>query len=383
MSYIILTEKAFVKMLWFRKNCHENNVLDTKYTKSDFLEVSLMGISQSEEGDGLLTVEDFVCVPQECSTGLTEPTDDGMAIYFEEMMLDKGISPNRCGRIWAHTHPGVSPAPSGTDEETFSKWFKDAEFAAMYIMAEGDDFCKIKHTSKHLGGMKTQVTPYVLLSRTDASDKPMFITTKFAYETDKLCEKMKESFGSFVTSAVFEDYSHLYEEWMVELKRCVKKKSYGATSATRTTTTNIPTTIPISNGGLGLTKKEQKKLNKIGANKGNLITMDDIIIALIKNKKNTLNEFQHAGINQIAAHFKVDVSKVHMSYSNVLQFEKYCTESMVEEYISHLIVDGKNAIETKAISEEMLIQICTELSARPAHISEIVDDLLIKAASNV
>ena len=382
MSYIIIKEQAFAKMLWFRKNCHENNVLDTKYIKSDFLEVSLMGISESEEGQGLLTVEDFVCVPQEVSGGVTEPTDEGMAIYFEEMMFDKGINPNRCGRIWAHTHPGTSPNPSGTDEETFSKWFKDTEFACMYIMADGNDYCKIKHTSKQLGNMKTLVTPYVLLSKLDKNgENTIFISTQFAYEADKLSDKMKESFGSFMQSVVFADYSHLHDEWLAELKRCVKKKSYNTTSAATNRTT---VTYPISNGGgLGLSKKEQKKLNKMGANNGSPIGMDDILIALIKNGKNTLNEFGHAGIAEIANHFKVDVGKVQLTYSNVLQFEKFCTKDMVLEHIAHLIVDGKNAIEAKTISTEMLIQICTEVSARPAHISDIVDDLLVKAGSDV
>ena len=121
----------------------------------------------------------------------------------------------------------------------------------------------------------------------------------------------------------------------------------------------------------------------MGANNGSPIGMDDILIALIKNGKNTLNEFGHAGIAEIANHFKVDVGKVQLTYSNVLQFEKFCTKDMVLEHIAHLIVDGKNAIEAKTISTEMLIQICTEVSARPAHISDIVDDLLVKAGSDV
>lgn len=379
MSYLIFTEQAFAKLLWFRKNCHENNVLDTKYVKSDFLEVSLMGISQEETGDGLLTIEDFVCVPQECSTGATEPTDEGMALYFEDMLFDREINSNRCGRVWAHTHPGTSPTPSSTDRDTFSKWFKDAEFAVMYILADGHDYCEIKHTSKQLGPVNTTVTSYVLLTKTDPAGKSMFISTQFAFEMDKLCIKMQESFGSFVNSVVFADYSHLHEEWMAELKKCVKKKSYHTTHSVNTGST-ITTSAKDVNVG-GLTKKERKALQR--QKDGNGFTTDVLLSILIKNKKSTLTELTNKGIQAMAQHYGVPVGKIQSTYSNIIQFEKWCTEAEVSSYIHNLIVNGKNAIKSGLIGESMLIQICTDLTARPAHISEIVDDMLIKGATNV
>ena len=381
MSYIVLTEYAFAKLLWFRKNCHENNVLDTKYVKSDFLEVSLMGVSQSDEGDGLLNIEDFICVPQECSTGLTEPTDEGMALYFEEMMLDKNIMPNRCGRVWAHTHPGISPTPSGTDRETFSKWFKDAEFAVMYILAEGADHCEVKHTSKQFGSMTTSVTTYVLLNKRDPSDKAMFISTQFAFEMDKLSVKMQESFGSFVQSVVFADYSKFHEDWLKELKGCVKKKSYHTHKpvSTVTATTSI---ISGKTGDLGgLTKKERKRQQRIGF--VNNFGMDTLIRILIRNKKNTINELGHKGIAEIASHYEIPTSKVQQTYANLIQFERFCTVDLVLDKIDDLIVNNKNAIKENLIGDSLLMDICVEMSARPAHISEIVDDLLLKAASDV
>lgn len=379
MGYIILTEYAFAKLLWFRKNCHENNVLDTKYVKSDFLEVSLMGISKSEEHDGLLTVEDFVCVPQECSTGLTEPTDEGMALYFEEMMLDKNIMPNRCGRIWAHTHPGVSPTPSGTDRETFSKWFKDAEFAVMYILADGADHCEVKHTSKQFGSMTTSVTTYVLLNKKDVDGSAMFISTNFVFEVDKLSVKMHEAFGSFVQSTVFEDYSKFHHDWLAELKRCVKKKSYNTTSPANTATTN---TTSVKTGDLGgLNKRERKRQQRIGFT--NNFGIDTLIRILIRNKKNTINELGHKGIAEIAAHYDIHTSKVQQTYSNLIQFEKFCTVDLILDRIDALIVNNRNAIKENLIGDSLLTDICIEMSARPAHISEIIDDLLTRAAHDV
>ena len=46
---------------------------------------------------------------------------------------DRSNSP----RIWIHTHPGDSPHPSGTDEETFERCFGNTDWAVMFILARG------------------------------------------------------------------------------------------------------------------------------------------------------------------------------------------------------------------------------------------------------
>ena len=59
-----------------------------------------------------------------------------MADYFDGH-VDQGRTPEEFGRIWIHTHPGDSPFPSGTDEETFDRCFGSADWALMLIVARG------------------------------------------------------------------------------------------------------------------------------------------------------------------------------------------------------------------------------------------------------
>jgi hypothetical protein len=44
------------------------------------------------------------------------------------------MAPQRFLRIWCHTHPGASPLPSSTDEETFSRVFGACDWAVMFII---------------------------------------------------------------------------------------------------------------------------------------------------------------------------------------------------------------------------------------------------------
>ena len=41
--------------------------------------------------------------------------------------------------MWIHTHPGDCPEPSPTDEETFDRCFGSADWAVMFIIAEGGE----------------------------------------------------------------------------------------------------------------------------------------------------------------------------------------------------------------------------------------------------
>ncbi len=68
----------------------------------------------------------------------TELEDEAVAEHLEEQAL-LGIAPNRCGRIWLHTHPGSSPTPSLTDEATFERCFSGCDWSVMAILAKGGD----------------------------------------------------------------------------------------------------------------------------------------------------------------------------------------------------------------------------------------------------
>jgi len=59
-----------------------------------------------------------------------------VAELFEDQ-VDMGHRPERFARLWCHTHPGDSPYPSGTDEETLNRVFGGCDWAVMFILAKG------------------------------------------------------------------------------------------------------------------------------------------------------------------------------------------------------------------------------------------------------
>jgi hypothetical protein len=96
-------------------------------------EIGGFGISCQRD---LLLVEDVRLVRQECDWASVCFDDDAVADYFDEQ-IDLGRRPEAFARIWAHTHPGDSPRPSSTDEETFRRVFGGCDWAIMFILAQG------------------------------------------------------------------------------------------------------------------------------------------------------------------------------------------------------------------------------------------------------
>lgn len=96
-------------------------------------EIGAFGLSA--EGDPLL-VEDVRLLRQACTAATVRFADEAVADYFDEQ-VDQGLAPERFARIWLHTHPGSSSAPSGTDEETFARAFGGADWSLMFILAKG------------------------------------------------------------------------------------------------------------------------------------------------------------------------------------------------------------------------------------------------------
>ena len=96
-------------------------------------EIGGFGISAESN---LLLIEDFRLVKQRCSVATVRFDDESIADFFDEQ-VDRGLSPERFGRIWVHTHPGSSPLPSVTDEETFARCFGGADWTLMLILACG------------------------------------------------------------------------------------------------------------------------------------------------------------------------------------------------------------------------------------------------------
>lgn len=86
--------------------------------------------------DDLLLVEDIGLVRQRCTPVHVAFDDEAVADFFDAQ-VDVGRRPEQFARLWIHTHPGSSPQPSRTDEETFARVFGRAEWAVMFIVARG------------------------------------------------------------------------------------------------------------------------------------------------------------------------------------------------------------------------------------------------------
>ena len=94
-------------------------------------EVGGFGISSEHNP---LYVEQFLTVSQTVSPVNVQFDDAAVADYFDRC-VDAGLQPERCGRIWVHTHPADSPNPSCTDEETFQRVFGSCHWAVMCIVS--------------------------------------------------------------------------------------------------------------------------------------------------------------------------------------------------------------------------------------------------------
>lgn len=112
---------AWAKLLYF---CHKGDT-----------EIGGFGISRPEDP---LLVEDFVTVRQ-LTTAATVKFDDESVADFFDAQVDGGKRPEQFARIWIHTHPGESPEPSCTDEQTFLRVFGSCAWAIMFILARGGD----------------------------------------------------------------------------------------------------------------------------------------------------------------------------------------------------------------------------------------------------
>ncbi len=94
--------------------------------------------------DDLLFVEDVRMVRQRCSWVTVKFDDQAVADYFDQQ-IDAGFRPEQFSRIWVHTHPGSSPAPSHTDETTFARVFGLMDWALMFILAEeGQTYARLR-----------------------------------------------------------------------------------------------------------------------------------------------------------------------------------------------------------------------------------------------
>src|ERR1043166_2263919 len=114
---LLFAPLAWLKLQYF---CHAGQT-----------EVAGFGVTAK---DDLLYVEDFVTVRQHAAP-MTVSMDDAAVADYSDRCVDAGLSPQRYLRVWCHTHPGVSPEPSGVDEDTFERVFGSCNWAVMFILS--------------------------------------------------------------------------------------------------------------------------------------------------------------------------------------------------------------------------------------------------------
>ncbi len=118
-------------------------------------EVGGFGIT---EADNLLFVTDIVLVKQKVTAVSVSFDDNSVADFFDEQ-VELGRQPQQFARIWLHTHPGNSPEPSCTDEETFSRVFGSCDWSVMAIVAQGGKtYARLRFSAGPGGGIMIPVS---------------------------------------------------------------------------------------------------------------------------------------------------------------------------------------------------------------------------------
>ncbi len=96
-------------------------------------ETEVGGFAITKEDDPLY-VEDVLTLTQRTTVATIELEDMAVADHFDRC-VDGGLKPERFARLWWHTHPGYSPNPSSTDEETFARVFGGCDWSIMFIVS--------------------------------------------------------------------------------------------------------------------------------------------------------------------------------------------------------------------------------------------------------
>jgi len=117
-------------------------------------EVGGFGITEAED---LLFVTDFTLVKQKVTAVSVSFEDESVANFFEDL-VEAGRKPEQFARIWLHSHPGSSPEPSMTDEQTFARVFGSCDWSVMCIVAQdGSTFARLRFSAGPGGEVKIPV----------------------------------------------------------------------------------------------------------------------------------------------------------------------------------------------------------------------------------
>ena len=107
-------------------------------------EVGGFGISDKRDP---LYVQEFVLLKQYTTATSVQFDDNAVADYYDNC-VDRGLTPDCFSRVWIHSHPGSSPQPSGTDEQTFERVFGPCDWAVMFIVSRtGRTYARLRFNS--------------------------------------------------------------------------------------------------------------------------------------------------------------------------------------------------------------------------------------------
>ncbi len=193
------TPTAWAKLLYFR---------DRGQT-----EIGGFGIS---DADDLLFVNDFLTVKQEVTVASVSFDDNAVADFFEDQ-VDAGRKPEQFARIWLHSHPGDSPSPSGTDEETFCRVFGKCQWAVMFIVANGGKSYARLRFSVGPGGQIVIPVEVDYSHSFGPSDQEAW---EVEYKANIKTGKCHKTFGSQIDLGPEEDLSGYScpDDWLEELE---------------------------------------------------------------------------------------------------------------------------------------------------------------------
>lgn len=190
------TPTAWAKLQFF---CHRGDT-----------EIGGFGVTADDDP---FLIEEFVTVKQ-LVTSVTVSFDDEAVADFFETQVDQGRRPQQFGRIWCHTHPGDSPNPSITDEETFARVFGHCDWAVMFILARGGEtYARLRFNI----GPKGEVEVPVCVDYSGAFDCSDHDAWEAAYKAHVEPEPEMLLSKRGVQAATPESFEEWLEDWPDEL----------------------------------------------------------------------------------------------------------------------------------------------------------------------
>ena len=383
---IYFNRYSVAKYFFVRDNCNTGVLSDAK--KSEFLECSLLGIS---EKDQFHYITDVIVPKQEC-TSVTTDIDNADHILFRLMLEDREL-PHECGQLWLHTHPGSSANPSSTDLTTWKDMYTSQEkpFGAMGIIASSNGknctYAQIMYDS--IIGRQTHDCDMLFEAYPDK-----WVGLEYVFDME---EVTKTHGAGSIHETLFADFANHHEEWLQEIKNNVKEHVVQ------------PTNHFIKHGGYISQYASQygnaytshyvpdsKKKNQIGTSQTTTQTttattprslpIEKLLFIYIKNNKESLNEFSKSEQQQILSHLGVTQSEFEAVQQQLKKNEKaYTVEDVFDWEIDTNSIGGKypDLVDyttmtnlAKSFDSDKFYLICSEVLIRPSRLVELVDEYI-------